>query len=107
MSPEDDGKRSFGPPDYPSPMPVDGVTGWETFERVLECGGFESRQRVLVAEPVVEASEAGARTLGVTYWQAVDPFNPRGRPAGRGGGGRSERAARSRSNSDPRAVGRS
>ena len=39
---------------------------------MLESGGFESRQRVLVAEPVVEASEAGARTLGVTYWQAVD-----------------------------------
>ena len=26
---------------------------------------------MLVPEPVVEASEAGARTLGVTYWQAV------------------------------------
>ena len=37
------------------------MTGWETAERVLESGGFESRQRVLVAEPVVEASEAGAR----------------------------------------------
>src|SRR6188508_3103581 len=43
------------------------VTGWETSEHVLESGGFESRQRVLVAEPVVEASEAGARTLGVTF----------------------------------------
>jgi hypothetical protein len=39
---------------------------------VLESGGFESRQRVLVAEPVVEASEAGACTLGVSYWRAVD-----------------------------------
>ena len=39
---------------------------------MLESGGFESRQRMLVADPVVEASEAGARTLGVTYWQAVD-----------------------------------
>ena len=48
------------------------VTGWETLERVLESGAFESRQRVLAAEPAVEASEAGARTLGVTYWQAVD-----------------------------------
>jgi hypothetical protein len=48
------------------------VTGWETSERVLESGAFDSRQRVLVAEPAVEASEAGARTLGVTYWQAVD-----------------------------------
>jgi hypothetical protein len=47
---------------------------WEASERVLEGGGFESRQRVLVAEPVVEASEAGARALGVTYWQTVDRF---------------------------------
>ena len=47
------------------------MSGWETYERVLESGGFESRQRMLVADPVVEASEAGARTLGVTYWQAV------------------------------------
>jgi hypothetical protein len=70
-------------------MPVDGVTGWETFERVLECGGFESRQRVLVAEPVVEASEAGARTLGVTYWQAVDRFTRGGiRASWSGGGGK-------------------
>lgn len=38
---------------------------------MLESGGFESRQRVLVAEPTVEASKAGARTLGITYWQAV------------------------------------
>jgi hypothetical protein len=50
------------------------LTGWETSERVLESGGFESRQRVLVTEPAVEASEAGARTLGLTYWQAVDRF---------------------------------
>jgi hypothetical protein len=50
------------------------VTGWETSERVFESGGFESRQRVLVTEPAVEASEAGARTLGITYWRAVDRF---------------------------------
>ena len=48
------------------------MTGWETTERPLESGGFESRQRVLVPQPVVEASEAGARVLGVSYWQAVD-----------------------------------
>jgi hypothetical protein len=41
---------------------------------MLESGGFESRQRVLVPEPAVEASEAGARMLGVTYWRAVDRF---------------------------------
>jgi hypothetical protein len=50
------------------------VTGWETSERVFESGAFESRQRVLLAERAVEASEEGARTLGVTYWQAVDDF---------------------------------
>ena len=48
------------------------MTGWETSERVLESGAFDSRQRVLAAETAVEASEAGARTLGITYWQAVD-----------------------------------
>jgi hypothetical protein len=65
------------------------VIGWETSERVVECGGFESRQRVLVAEPVVEGSEAGARTLGVTYWQAVDRFTRGGvRASWRGGGGK-------------------
>jgi hypothetical protein len=50
------------------------VTGWETSERMLESGAFESRQRVLAAKPAVEGSEAGARTLGVTYWQAVERF---------------------------------
>ena len=48
------------------------VHGWETTERVLESGGFASRQRVLLPEPVVEPSESGARELGVTYWSAVD-----------------------------------
>ena len=50
------------------------MNSWESTERILESGDFESRQRVLVAEPAVEASEAGARTLGITYWQAVDRF---------------------------------
>lgn len=64
------------------------MTGWESSERVLDSGGFESRQRVLVAQPAVEASEAGARTLGVTYWQAVDRFTRggvRARWSGEGG----------------------
>jgi len=65
------------------------VTGWETSERVLESGAFDSRQRVLVAEPAVEASEAGARTLGITYWQAVDRFTHGGiRASWTGDGGR-------------------
>ncbi len=70
-------------------MAVVAVTGWETSERVLESGGFESRQRVLVAEPVVEASEAGARSLGVSYWQAVDRFTRGGvRASWTGDGGK-------------------
>ncbi len=65
------------------------MKGWESSEKVLESGGFESRQRVLVPEPVVEASEAGARTLGVTYWQAVDRFTRGGvRASWSGGGGK-------------------
>jgi len=65
------------------------MMGWETSERVLESGGFESFQRVLVAEPVVEASEAGARSLGVTYWQAVDRFTRGGvRASWTGDGGK-------------------
>ena len=65
------------------------MTGWESTERVLDSGGFESRQRVLVPEPMVEASEAGARTLGVTYWQAVDRFTRGGiRASWTGNGGR-------------------
>lgn len=50
------------------------MKGWETNERLLASGGYESRQRVLVEEPVVEPSESGARWLGVTYWYAVDRF---------------------------------
>ncbi len=65
------------------------MNGWEVTERVLESGGFESRQRMLVPEPVVEASEAGARTLGVTYWQAGDRFTRGGvRASWSGGGGK-------------------
>jgi len=66
-----------------------GMTDWETWERVRESGGFESRQRVFVEQPAVEPSEAGARTLGVTYWQAVDRFTRGGvRASWTGGGGR-------------------
>lgn len=43
----------------------------ETTERPLAAGGGESRQRVIVPQPVVESSAAGARWLGVLYWQAV------------------------------------
>ena len=65
------------------------MTGWETSERVLDSGGVESRQRVLVADPVVEASEAGARILGVTYWRTIDRFTRGGvRATWSGGGGK-------------------
>ena len=45
---------------------------WNTRERMLASGGFESTQRVLASEPVVESSESGARWLGIAYWQAVN-----------------------------------
>ena len=45
---------------------------WYTSERVLDSGGFESTQRVLASEPLVESSESGARWLGIAYWQAVN-----------------------------------
>jgi hypothetical protein len=41
---------------------------------VLDSGGFESMQRVLASGPLVEYSEAGARWLGIAYWQAVNRF---------------------------------
>ena len=47
---------------------------WDTRERSLPSGGFESTQRVLASEPVVESSESGARWLGIAYWQAVNRF---------------------------------
>src|SRR5918994_5378595 len=72
----------------PPVPPGGGVTGWETSERVLDSGGVESRQRVLVADPVVEASEAGARILGVTYWRTIDRFTRGGVRATWSGGGR-------------------
>jgi hypothetical protein len=66
----------------------EGVTGWETSERVLESGVFESCQRVLANEPLVEASASGARTLGVAYWRAIDRFTRGGvRPHWTGEGG--------------------
>jgi hypothetical protein len=48
------------------------IHSWQTRERVLDTGGFESRQRALASEPVVESSESGARWLGIAYWQAVN-----------------------------------
>jgi hypothetical protein len=68
---------------------MDRAISWESSERVLESGDFESRQLVRVAVPAVEASEAGARTLGITYWQAVDRFTRGGvRASWTGDGGK-------------------
>jgi hypothetical protein len=50
-------------------------TNWQTTERVLDSGAFESTQRTLIPAAVVESSESGARWLGVTYWQAVNDFS--------------------------------
>src|SRR5918993_361322 len=73
----------------PPVPPGGGVTGWGTSERGLDSGGVESRQRVLVPDPVVEASEAGARILGVTYWRTIDRFTRGGvRATWSGGGGK-------------------
>ena len=46
-------------------------SGWDTSERTLDSGSFESKQRALVPEAVVESSESGARWLGIAYWMTV------------------------------------
>jgi hypothetical protein len=68
---------------------VSALQGFESDERVLESGGFASRQRVLVDAPAVEQTEAGARRLGTSYWRAVERVT-RGavRASWRGEGGR-------------------
>ena len=45
--------------------------GWDRSERMLDSGGFESRQRVLIPDAVVEGSESSARWLGTAYWLTV------------------------------------
>ena len=73
----------------PGDRAVSGLPSWEASERVLESGGFQSRQRVLLPEPAVEPSEAGARWLGVTYWRAVNSLTRGGvRSIWRAEGGR-------------------
>jgi hypothetical protein len=47
------------------------MRGWESTERLLESGAYESRQRALVDRPVVDESESGARWLGVAYWHTI------------------------------------
>jgi hypothetical protein len=64
------------------------VARWQSVERIGESGDMESRQSVLVDEPVVESSEAGARWLGIMYWDAVSRSTRRAVRAtwGQGGG---------------------
>lgn len=64
------------------------LQSWNTSERMLASGGFESTQRVLSSAPVVECSESGARWLGIAYWQAVNRVTRGGvRARWRNGGG--------------------
>lgn len=48
------------------------MEGWETWQRQRDDGALESEQRVVLAEPVVEFSMAGAQRLGSTYWREVE-----------------------------------
>jgi hypothetical protein len=68
---------------------VSSLHGWQTTERVRDDGAFESCQSVVLSEARVEASEAGARWLGVTYWRAVEGVTRGGvRASWTGEGGR-------------------
>jgi hypothetical protein len=66
---------------------MSGLHGWAATERMLESGGFESRQSVLVSEAAVEPTGIGARRLGATYWQAVVGLTRGGVRAGWGNRG--------------------
>ena len=48
------------------------VDGWETWQRQTGEGAVESQQRVVLHEPVVEFTRAGAEYLGLTYWREVE-----------------------------------
>ncbi|MDQ2969160.1 MAG: hypothetical protein M3R37_12690 [Actinomycetota bacterium] len=48
------------------------MNGWETWQRQTGDGAVESQQRVVLRDPVVEFSPAGAECLGLAYWRAVE-----------------------------------
>ncbi|MDQ2984460.1 MAG: hypothetical protein M3R70_11170 [Actinomycetota bacterium] len=48
------------------------LQGWCSRQRQTAGGAVESEQRVLLDAPVVEFSEAGARSLGLIYWAQVE-----------------------------------
>lgn len=45
---------------------------WSSNQRQTTAGAVESTQRARLDDPVVDASEAGARRLGTLYWETVD-----------------------------------
>lgn len=48
------------------------MQGWENGQRQTADGAVESEQSVVLREPVVEFSSAGAAHLGEAYWQEVE-----------------------------------
>jgi hypothetical protein len=48
------------------------VDGWESWQGQTDDGAIESEQRVMLSEPVVEFSAAGAERLGRAYWREVE-----------------------------------
>ena len=48
------------------------MQGWENWQRQTADGAVESEQSVVLREPVVEFSSAGAAHLGEAYWQEVE-----------------------------------
>jgi hypothetical protein len=48
------------------------MSSWETWQRQTGDGSVESQQRVVLREPVVEYSPAGAERLGLAYWREVE-----------------------------------
>ena len=47
------------------------LDGWRSLERVGPDGAIDSVQTVLIAAPVVEATDVSARSLGDRYWRQV------------------------------------
>jgi hypothetical protein len=50
---------------------VPAVEGWETWHRQTGDGAVESEQRIVLEQPVVEFTHAGAERLGAAYWPEV------------------------------------
>lgn len=47
------------------------MDGWETWQHQTGDGAVESEQRVVLRDPLVEFSSAGAEYLGLAYWREV------------------------------------